>query len=165
VTDRQICVPNGNWVFGFWPGKKSFFIGADGNNAQEAEMAGLQVNLSDMEPSGTLSRKTYENLGNGGRRPIIDKTWFFDPKGKVTGWIRARRVGDAADGGTMHFRVSADSRLATLGPDLKVRKMRRLAWADGSTADAVFLWEDLHLGFFIRGKHLVLARWQTPTDS
>ena len=32
------------------------------------------------------------------RAPIIDKTWFFDAEGKLTAWIRARRLGDAADG-------------------------------------------------------------------
>jgi len=62
----------------------------------------------------------------------------------------------------MLFRVTADSRIASIGPDLHVRKIWRFVWRDGSTADAVTLWEDLRLGLFIRAGRLELAKWTEP---
>ena len=94
--------------------------------------------------------------------PVVDKTWLFNPAGKLSGWVRARRVGDSADGRSELFRMTADSRILLLGPDLSVQAMRRMVWPEGSIADAVFLWDDLRLGLFILDHHLVLAGWNTP---
>ena len=59
----------------------------------------------------------------------------------------------------MLFRVTADSRIMTLGADLRVKAMRRFVWKDGSTANTVVLWDDLSRGLFIRNQHLILASW------
>jgi hypothetical protein len=59
----------------------------------------------------------------------------------------------------MLFRLTADSRIVTLGPDLRTQAVRRFTWQDGKTADAVTLWADLKMGLFIRGERLMLARW------
>jgi hypothetical protein len=142
-------VPDGNYVFGYWPGETSFFVGSEA------------VYQSEDRPdsSGMRSRVRDEDLLH---QPVlvIDKTWFFDSQGKVLGWLRARRIGDATDGKSMVFRVTADSRIATLDPDLKIKTLRNFVWKDESTADAVALWDDLHLGLFIRDHHVVLARWR-----
>jgi hypothetical protein len=44
-------------------------------------------------------------------------------------------------------------------PDLTIAAIRRPTWPDGSTADAVIVWDDLKLGLFVRKHRLVLARW------
>jgi hypothetical protein len=59
----------------------------------------------------------------------------------------------------MLFRLSADSRIVTLRPDLTIRAIRQFIWPDGAVADAVVLWDDSNLGLFIRKHRLILARW------
>lgn len=146
-----LMIPNGNEVFGFWPGRRDFFLGSEDYNG--LSVRGPEASDKVYEPSGYASRKGGNN---------IDKTWFFNPDMRLAAWIRARRIADAADGRAMLFRVTADSRIVTLSPDLEVQAMRRMTWKDGSTADAVTLWDDLRMGLFIRDKHLVLARWGAP---
>ncbi len=141
----QHIIPDGSYNFGFWPGQDSYFIGSE-REGDKHEASGLK----------THKRLHYEN---GPDTPQIDKTWLFDGNGKLSAWVRARRIGDAADHESMLFRVTGDSRIATIGPDLQVREMRRLVWKDGTTADAITLWEDLRLGLFVRRGHLVLATW------
>lgn len=137
-------IPGGNYVFGFWPGKSSFFVGAE-----------------DYEREKVSDRRTRKFQGDAQPDPvpIIDKTWLFDTTGNLTHWVRARRIGDAADGHAELLRMTADSRIMTLGANLRVRAMRHFTWEDGSTGDAVALWDDLRLGLFIRHDHLVLASW------
>jgi len=159
-------IPNGNCVFGYWPGSLKSFVGSDGNNVDELHFFNHDdAKLRDYEPSGIRTRKFQENIFESPPNPIIDKSWLFDADGDLVAWIRARRIGDAADGHSLLFRVTADSRVATLDPELNVRSIRRFAWGDRSTADAVFLWDDLQVGLFIRDKHLVLARWGAPPKS
>jgi hypothetical protein len=137
-------VPDGNEVFGFWPGARCVFIGAESTGRAGAR--------------GKESRKAITDVFST-RIPIIDKTWCFAPDGTLTGWLKGRRVGDAADGRAMLFRMTADSRVITMDPDLRVRSVWRMVWKEGATADAVALWEDLRIGLFIRNERLVLARW------
>jgi hypothetical protein len=137
-------IPGGNNVFGFWPGKSSYFIGAE--------------EYRDPPNANVHTRKRFDRLDSS-VVAIIDKTWFFDSADKLLASLRARRIGDAADGRSMLFRVTADSRILTLSPDLQVKAMRRFVWHDHSTADAVALWDDLRLGLFIRNERLILASW------
>jgi len=146
----RVVVPDGNYVFGFWPREERFFIGAEGNYDREEN--------DEHEASGLRTRKMIA-AALPDPVPIIDKTWFFDASGKLVAWLRARRVGDAADRHAMLFRMTTDSRIITLGPDLRVLAVRRFLWKDGSTGDAVTLWDDLRIGLYIRGGHLVLAGW------
>ncbi len=156
-------IPNGNWVFGYWPGSLKAFVGSDGNNVDELHFFNRDdAKLRDYEPSGIRTRKFQENILEGPPNPIIDKSWLFDADGNLVAWIRARRIADAADGRAMLFRVTADSRIVTLSSNMKVQAVRRMTWKDGATADAVTLWDDLGMGLFVRDKHLVLARWGAP---
>jgi hypothetical protein len=144
----RCVVPNGILVFGYWPSRTSFFVGSETNYRE-----GDRPDLSGM--------RTRSSVEDGFRHPIpiINKTWFFDSHGKVRGWLRARRIADAADGRGMLFRVTADSRIVTLDAGLKVKAVRHFVWKDGTTGDAVALWDDIHLGLFVRRQHVVLAQW------
>jgi hypothetical protein len=137
-------IPGGNNVFGFWPGKSSYFIGAE--------------RYLETPDAHGHTRKRLVRMDNS-VAAIIDKTWFFDSSDKLLASLRARRIGNAADGKSMLFRITADSRILTLSPDLQVKALRRFIWNDGSTADAVALWDDLRLGLFIRNERLILAAW------
>jgi hypothetical protein len=137
-------VPYGSEVFGFWPEKSSYFIGS--------------VEYLEPDDPPVRTRERLVRL-DGSVARILNITWFFDSADKLLASIRARRIGDAADGQSMLFRVTADSRIVTLSPDLRVNAVRRFVWADGSTADAVVLWDDLRLGLFIRNERLLLASW------
>jgi hypothetical protein len=145
-------VPSAHHVFGFWPGKPTVFIGAE--------------SIPESGPDKTHTRKwTYipERTATGEiserGSPIVDKTWFFDGDHKCSGWIAGRRIGDAADGKSLLFRLTADSRVAVLKPDLTLASIRRMQWKDGTTADAFVLWDDLRRGLFVRDRNLVLAAW------
>lgn len=149
-----IRVAGGKAVFGFWPGRTSFFIGAE--RYQDSMFDAKKNDLH--EAGGWRTRKLADDaLGDPTR--IVDKTWFFDADAKVTGWVRARRIGDAADGRSMLFRNTFDGRIITMGPDLRIRAIRRFIWSNGTTADAVVLWDDLRLGVFIHHHRLILAKW------
>ena len=146
-------VPDGNHVFGFWPGRTDVFIGAT-------------TSLWDVSPAAARTRKTYVvRFIDADQRPFaevhpnVDKTWFFTRQGRFQGWVRARRLGDSADGRHMLFRLDDDSRVAALNPRLGVAGVWRFTWANGKTADAVQLFDDLRLGVFVRGGQLVLAGW------
>ena len=133
----RVTLPDGNRVFGFWPGGQDLFIGT------EAEDETTRRRLATV-PDGT---------------PILDKTWFFDRQWNLQGWTRARRLADAADGRSLLLRAVDDSRVVTLGPDRRVGEVRRFAWPGGKTAEAVKLFDDLRLGLFVRRGKLVLAGW------
>ena len=80
------------------------------------------------------------------------RTWFFDAKGNYRGWIAGERVGDAADGKGMIFRMK-DGRSATVSPDLKVTRTERFTLADGRRILPLELHPDIGLGVFaVRGK-------------
>lgn len=132
-----VVLPNGNDVFGFWPGGQNLFIGTE----KEFGIGGPKLR------------------GGAEEYPDADKTWFFDRRWRLQGWTRARRLADAADGRSMLLRTDGDSRIVTLGPDRRASEVRRFAWPDGGTADAVTLFDDLRLGLFVRSGKLVLAGW------
>ena len=158
-------VPNGNDVFGFWPKSRVAFVGSDGNNVDELHFFNhSEAKLADYEPSGIQTRK-FDEIAGGARDPIIDKTWIFAADGHLAGWIRARRIGDAADGRSLLLRATADSRVVTLDSKLTIRAVRHFTWSDDSTADAVIIWDDLQIGLFVRNIHLVLARWGTAASA
>ena len=131
----KVTLPDGNYIFGFWPGGQDVFIGTE-----------------------TMDETRQPRQGNG-ELPVVNKTWFFDRRWRLQGWTRARRLTDAADGHSMLLRTDGDSRVITLGPDLHAREVRRFAWPDGATADAVTLFDDWRLGLFVRRGELVLAGW------
>ena len=131
----HVTLPDGNDLFGFWPGGENLFIGTE-----------------------TMD-ETRRPRKNTGELPMMNKTWFFDRQWKLQGWTRARRLADAADGRSLLLRTDSDSRIVTLGPDRHVVEVRRFAWPGGETADTVTLFDDLRLGLFVRHGKLVLAGW------
>lgn len=153
-SEKLLRIANGDEVFGFWPGRTSFFIGAE---RYEQSMFG--VDKSELHEAGGWRTRKLFDYDTGDPTRIVDKTWFFDSGAKLLGWVRARRIGDAADGRSMLFRNTLDSRIITMGPDLRVKATRRFVWSNGSTADAIVLWDDLRMGIFIQHHRLILARW------
>ena len=59
----------------------------------------------------------------------------------------------------MLFRLEGSQQVVTLYPDLRTTRARRFTWADGNTAVALSLFDDLRLGLFIQDGKLVLAGW------
>ncbi len=134
-------VPDGDDIFGFWPGRKDLFAGAiRGIDAKSERIGQFYRGLP-----------TEENA-----------TWFFDPAGHFRGWLRGRRLADAADGRAMLFRMEGSHQVVTLRPDLRTARARRFTWADGRTAVALSLFDDLRLGLFIKDGKLALAGWDGP---
>ncbi|HEY2341975.1 MAG TPA: hypothetical protein VGH90_03045 [Chthoniobacteraceae bacterium] len=148
----EIRIPYGEPNFGFWPGKESAFIcsSLDRDGTIYSEHTRKFFSDAVATATGGLLEKTT---------PIVDKTWCLSEAGKLQGFIRGWRLSDAADGRSMLFRLSADSRIVTLRPDLTIRAIRQFIWPDGAVADAVVLWDDSNLGLFIRKHRLILARW------
>lgn len=154
TMEKEMRVANGNAVFGFWPGRTSFFIGAE-----RYENSMFETEESDLhEAGGWRTRKLVEDTFGDPIR-VVDKTWFFDADEKLMGWVRARRIGDAGDGQSMLFRNTFDGRIITIGPDLQIKATRRFVWSNDTTADAIVLWDDLRLGVFIHHHRLILAKW------
>ena len=151
-SESDLCVPGGGHVFGFWPGGTGTFIGAE--RYVEEPGPKLRNRKWNYSPESTTTGVEWNRSS-----AVIDKTWFFNSGGKCIGWIDGRRIGDASDGKSMLFRLSTDSRIAVLEPDLGVAYTRKLGWKDGSVADAVVLWDDLRCGLFVRDQELVLASW------
>jgi hypothetical protein len=96
------------------------------------------------------SRATY--VFNGVR------TWFFDAAGHYQGWIAGERIGDAADGSGMIFRLQ-DFRCVTVSSTLKPATSQNFKLADGTSLTPLELHPDLGLGMF------ALAKPKTGTDA
>ena len=136
---KKLCsVPSGSDIFGFWPGRRDVFVGSIREIAER-----------DPRP-GQLAP------------PEENATWFFTADGRFRSWLRGRRLADAADGRAMLFRMEGSHQVVTLYPDLRTARARRFTWADGSTAIALSLFDDLRLGLFIQDEKLVLAGWDGP---
>ena len=134
-------VPDGNDIFGFWPGRKDLFVGA----------------IRGVDAKGAHAERSYS------KSPIDENaTWFFTADGRFRGWLRGRRLADAADGRAMLFRMEGSHQVVTLSPDLRTARARRFTWADGGTAIALSLFDDLRLGLFIKDGKLALAGWDGP---
>ena len=134
-----LSVPEGNYLFGFWPGRQDIFIGA-------------------LRPASGLSR-TY-NFSDPSKPRDENATWFFNARGEFRGWLRGRRLADAADGQAMLFRLEDSQEVLTLLPSLRAAQVRRFVWTDGKTATALSLFDDLHRGLFRKDSKLVLAEWR-----
>ena len=149
-----VTLPDSNDIFGFWPGGQDLFIGTEATREPSSHEATRTRKFDATESFDTAS-------GTGRKKPylVVDKTWFFDRRWTLQGWTRARRLADAADGRSMLLRTDSDGWVVTLRPDLRATEVRRFAWPDGKTADAVTLFDDLRLGLFVRSGKLVLAGW------
>ena len=141
LDDGQLLgsVPSGNDIAGFWPGRRDVYIGA-------TRFVGVQGSHRALEEGEGESRTE-------------EATWFFDARSRFRGWLRGRRMADAADGRAMLFRLEAGREIVTLRPDLRAADVRRFTWDDGTAALALSVFDDLRLGLFEHGGKLVLAAW------
>lgn len=129
----QVLIQDGE-TFGFWPGASALWIGT-------------KDETFDTDP------ETGEESTSS-----IEQTLFYEPDGGFIGWIAARRLTDtpALDG--MVF-CDEENRVISLGRDHSVQKIDQFVWSDGSVATPYRLFSERQLGFFTRGKNLILARW------
>jgi hypothetical protein len=89
------------------------------------------------------------------------RLWFFDEAGRYRGQIEGDLLGDAADGSGMLVKTP-DEQVVTVARSRKgptATQRRSFTWADGTRALPVAIYDDLRLGFFLRG-----AGIQGPTD-
>ena len=86
------------------------------------------------------------------------ETWFFNENGECKGWMNAKRLGDAADGKSMLFRDPRNV-LLTMGPELKITDARAFVDPTGAILKPMIVFDDLKLGFFLKGERLILASW------
>ena len=84
------------------------------------------------------------------------RVWFFDAEGHYSGEITGSYLGDASNKYGLLVTVTGDA-VATLMPDPKgpvSTQARAFTWPDGTRAVPLALYDDLHLGFFLRGPQL-----------
>jgi len=118
-----------------------------------------------------------ETLGNEFLSP--HRVWFFDDAGRYAGQITGSYLGDAANKYGLLVTIPGGG-VATIMPDshgTTATQVRAFTWPDGSRAVPLALYDDLHLGFFLRGPEIsdsdpqtadlaraaadiVLARWR-----
>jgi hypothetical protein len=84
------------------------------------------------------------------------RVWFFDDDGRYAGEIAGSYLGDAANKYGLLVTVPGGS-VATLMPGAKgptATQTRTFTWPDGTRAVPLALYDDLHLGFFLRGRQI-----------
>ncbi len=145
-TGWRAVIGEGTSEFGFWPGSHQIYI------------EGLQ---SMPEPWH-----------------LPHRVWFFDADGKYQGEVIGSHLGDAANRRDLLVQDADDRvlRIASQKAGIAIQDVRRFAWSDGTTAIPLALYDDLKLGFFLRGAgvqgftddarrarnnaEVVLAKWQ-----
>jgi hypothetical protein len=91
------------------------------------------------------------------------RVWFYDEDGHYTGEIAGNYLGDAANKYGLLVTVPGGG-VATLMPAPKgptATQTRLFTWPDGTRAVPLALYDDLHLGFFLRGAQIADANPQT----
>jgi hypothetical protein len=85
--------------------------------------------------------------------PDGQRVWFFDESGKYAGEIDGAYLADSAAKGGLLIQTPDDT-VATVLPGTTgptATQTRAFTWADGTRAVPLALYDDLHLGFFLRG--------------
>jgi len=129
----EVTIPEGE-RFGFWPGSDSTYI-----------VSGRWEAIEPVED-------------HGHPRDAAERTWFYDKDGKFAGWINAGHITETSNFDGMLFR-DANDRVIAVTKNYLVTRVEQFTWPDGSMARPFKLFADLHLGFFVRGKNLTLAKW------
>ena len=84
------------------------------------------------------------------------RVWFFDEDGRYVGQIAGSFLGDAANKYGLLIAMSGGA-VATLMPGEEgptATQSRAFTWPDGTRAIPLALYDDLNLGFFLRGPDL-----------
>ena len=84
------------------------------------------------------------------------RVWFFDDDGRYAGEIGGSYLGDAANKYGLLVTVPGGS-VATLMPGSRgptATQTRTFTWPDGTRAVPLAIYDDLHLGFFLRGRQI-----------
>jgi len=141
-----VIIPQGDDQFGFWPRSHQVYI------------EGFQ---SGPEPWH-----------------LPHRVWFFSAEGKYQGEVIGSRLGDAANGQDLLIQDANDRvvQVQSKEASLAIHDVRRFTWPNGTTAVPVAIYDDLKLGFFLRGPgiegftddarrarasaEVVLARWK-----
>jgi hypothetical protein len=120
----------------------------------------------------------YLEAGNPWQGSPPTRVWFFTADGRYCGDIAATFLGDAANGRDLLVQTDAGD-VATVHRStdgtVSATEARRFTWPDGMPAFALAVYDDLKLGFFLRGPgilgktdsaekaranaDMVLARW------
>jgi hypothetical protein len=89
--------------------------------------------------------------GDAGSAP--HRLWFFDEAGAYQGEISGDLLGDAADGRGMLVKTPDDQVVTVVrSPDgPSATRQRSFTWPDGTQALPLEIYDDLRLGFFLRG--------------
>jgi hypothetical protein len=116
-----VIIPEGNDQFGFWPYSHDIYI------------------------EGQQSVPEAWHLPN--------RVWFFSAEGKYQGEVIGSRLGDAANGRDLLIQDANDQvvQVESKATGLAICDVRRFTWPDGTTAVPLAVYDDLHLGFFLRG--------------
>ena len=91
------------------------------------------------------------------------RVWFFNDDGRYAGQIAGSYLGDAANKYGLLVTVPGGA-VATLMPAPKgptATQTRIFTWPDGTRAVPLALYDDLHLGFFLRGSEIEDTNPQT----
>jgi hypothetical protein len=80
-------------------------------------------------------------------------TWFFAKSGKYQGEIAGSYLADAANGHDLLLKDESDHvlQVANQKTEIFVAKSRAFTWPDGTQAVPLAIYDDLKLGFFLRG--------------
>lgn len=95
------------------------------------------------------------------------RVWFYDDDGRYAGEIGGNYLGDAANRYGLLVTVAGGG-VATLMPAPKgptATQVRLFTWPDGTRAVPLALYDDLHLGFFLRGRHVADTDPQTARSA
>jgi hypothetical protein len=97
-------------------------------------------------------------IGTDRRDPTSRQVWFFDAKGRYEGQIDGSYLADAALASNLLVQ-STGGRVTEVHRDLTGNvtaiATRNFHWPDGGTALPLAIYDDLKLGFFLRGADIV----------
>lgn len=137
---------------------------------------GVTINEGNAFGFWPHSHDVYIDAARGEQR--LPEVWFFDANGKYQGEMAGTYLADASNGKDILVRETDSSVIEVSnrrqGP--VVQSVRRFKWPDGSEALPLAIYDDLKLGFFLRGNgmdgpdaddarraraaaEIVLARW------
>ena len=81
------------------------------------------------------------------------RTWFFDRTGRYLGETVGTYLGDVSNGRDIELNAG-DNRVETLrrtAGSVEISQARDFTWTDGAPALPLAIYEDIRLGFFLRG--------------